>query len=80
MILTFLAYAIAKSDPDDFESTVIYILLTGKGYLVYFVSLFVWYTVILWDENPEQEFVKKGKQQTKDFANAFAERKGRQNG
>jgi hypothetical protein len=76
IIITLLAYASFKSDPIRFNSTYLSRFLTGKGYLVYFSSLLVWYSVILWESMPRDKFVGKQKRRADNFASDYAERRG----
>ena len=78
IIVTLMAYASHKSDPDAFSSTYLSSFLTGRGYLVYILSLLIWYSVILWETLPKDKFVKKQAKQTRDFADDYAKRRGGQ--
>ncbi|MGC1498106.1 MAG: hypothetical protein WA790_20035 [Sulfitobacter sp.] len=75
LILTLLAYGSAKSDPTGFPQTYMALFLTGKGFIVYFASLLIWYSVILWETTPKNRFERAQQEETKDFADAYAARR-----
>jgi hypothetical protein len=75
LILTLLAYGSAKSDPTGFPQTYMALFLTGKGFIVYFASLLIWYSVILWETTPKNRFERTQKAETNDFADAYAARR-----
>ncbi len=75
LILTLLAYGSAKSDPNGFPQTYMALLLTGKGYIVYFASLLIWYSVILWETTPKNRFEKSQKDETTKFSDDYAARR-----
>ncbi len=74
--MTLLAYGSAKSDPEGFPETLMAQLLTNRGWLVYVVSLLIWYCVILWEQDPDFSFERKEKKQANTFADEYAKRKG----
>lgn len=77
LILTLLAYGSAKSDPTGFQQTYLALFLTGKGFIVYFASLLIWYSVILWETTPKNHFERSQKEEAAEFADAYAARRSR---
>lgn len=78
LILTLLAYASEKSDPEGFPSTYLALFLTGKGFILYLASLLIWYSVILWDTAPKTSFEKASKERTNKFSDEYAKRRGQE--
>lgn len=78
VIIALMAYASHKSDPDAFSSTYLSTFLTVRGYLVYILSLLIWYSVVLWVTLPKDKFIKKQEEQTRDFADEYAKRRSGQ--
>jgi hypothetical protein len=76
--VTLLAYGNAKSNPDTFATTLVARALTDKGWMVYIVSLLIWYCVILWEQDPEFSFERQEKKKTSNFADEFAKRKAQE--
>ena len=76
--VTLLAYGNAKSNPDTFSTTLVARALTDKGWMVYLVSLLIWYCVILWEQDPEFSFERQEKKKTTNFADEFAKRKAQE--
>ena len=75
---TLLAYGSAKSDPEGFPKTILAQLMTDRGWMVYLVSLLIWYCVILWEQDPDFSFERKEKKATKIFAEEYVQRKGQE--
>jgi hypothetical protein len=78
LILTLLAYASEKSDPDGFPNTYLALFLTGKGFILYFASLLIWYSVVLWETTPKSPFEKEGKKEAAKFSSDYAKRRGQE--
>lgn len=76
--VTLLAYGNAKSNPDTFSTTLVARALTDKGWMVYLVSLLIWYCVILWEQDPEFSFERQEKKKASNFADEFAKRKAQE--
>lgn len=76
LLLTLLAYASAKSDPAGFSKTYLSLFLTGKGIILYFSSLLIWYSVILWETTPKNKFGQKTRAESDQFSDDFARRRG----
>ena len=75
LIVTLLAYASAKSDPAGFPKTYLALFLTGKGFIVYLVSLLIWYSVILWETTPKNQFERQQKEENNQFSESYAKRR-----
>ncbi len=75
--ITLLAYGSAKSDPDGFSKTLMAGLFTDKGWMVYALSLLIWYCVILWEQDPDFSFERQEKNATQTFAERYAQHKGK---
>lgn len=76
LILTLLAYASSKSDPAGFSQTYLALFLTDKGYIVYVASVLVWYSVILWETSPKNQFGRSQEKEAKNFSDDYAKRRG----
>ena len=74
LLVTLLAYSAYKANPVGFSNTILSEALTGQGFSVYIISLFIWYTVILWETVPKFSLEKEVRSQATDFSNAFRER------
>lgn len=77
LILTLIAYSGANTDSDVFPNTYLAIFLQEKGYILYLVSLLIWYSVILWEKGPPVfSFEAVQKDEAEDFADKLARRRG----
>lgn len=74
--ITLLAYGSAKSDPAGFPNTLVALAMTDRGWLIYVVSLLIWYCVILWEADPNFSFERQMKKKETDFASRYAKSKG----
>lgn len=74
--ITLLAYGSAKSDPSGFSSTLVARALTDKGWMIYIVSILIWYCVILWEADPDFSFERQMKKKETTFASDYAKSKG----
>jgi hypothetical protein len=75
LLITLLAFGIAKANPDEFPKTVMAQLFTDRGWVVYVVSLLFWYCAILIEQDEGVDFEKKAKSESQKFAEAFEKRK-----
>lgn len=75
LLLTLLAYASAKSDPTEFDKTYLALFLTGKGAILYFSSLLIWYSVILWETTPKDRFGQRSRAESDKFSDDYAKRR-----
>lgn len=76
--ITLLSYGSAKADPEGFPETVMAQLLTDRGWMVYIVSLLIWYCVILWEQDPEFSFERKEKKKANNFSENYAKRRSQE--
>ncbi len=76
LFLTLQAYVSAKTAPLEFPKTNLAVLVGNSGFVVYLSSFFIWYSVILWETDPDFSFEKQMKKKETEFAKRYAESKG----
>lgn len=77
LILTLIAYAGASTDSNVFGNTYLAIFLQQKGYILYLVSLLIWFSVILWEKGPPPFSLETAQKTDADnFADMLAKRRG----
>lgn len=74
--ITLLAFGSAKSDSSGFPDTLVAQAMSDRGWLIYLVSLLIWYCVILWEADPNFSFERHMKKKETDFAERYAKSKG----
>lgn len=77
LILTLIAYSGANTDSEVFPNTYLAIFLQQKGYVLYLVSLLIWFSVILWEKGPPSFSLEMAQNADADkFADGLAKRRG----
>ncbi len=77
LILTLIAYSGANTGSDMFPNTYLALFLQQKGYVLYLVSLLIWFSVILWEKGPPPFSLETAqKVDAEDFAVKLAKRRG----
>jgi hypothetical protein len=76
LFLTLQAYVSAKTAPSDFPLTNLAVLVGNSGFVVYLSAFFIWYSVILWETDPDFSFEKQMKKKEAEFAKRYADSKG----
>ncbi len=77
LILTLISYSGANTGSEVFPNTYLAIFLQEKGYILYLVSLMIWFSVILWEKGPPTfslEVAQKADEE--DFSEKLARRRG----
>lgn len=77
LILTLIAYSGANSGSQIFQETYLSIFLQKKGYILYIVSLMIWFSIILWEKGPPPFSLETAqKNEAGSFATKLAKRRG----
>lgn len=77
LILTLIAYSGANTDSAVFPNTYLALFLQQRGYLLYLVSLLIWFSVILWERGPPPFSLETAQNTDADnFADNLAKRRG----
>lgn len=77
LILTLIAYSGSNTDSEVFPNTYLALFLQQKGYVLYLVSLLIWFSVILWENGPPPFSLETAQNAEADkFADRLAKRRG----
>lgn len=77
LILTLIAYSGANTGSDVFQNTYLALFLQQKGYVLYLVSLLIWFSIILWEKGPPPFSLETAQNTEADnFADKLAKRRG----
>lgn len=76
LILTLIAYSGANTGSQVFPNTYLAIFLQQRGYILYLVSLLIWFSVILWEKGPPPFSLESAQNTEADnFADKLAKRR-----
>jgi hypothetical protein len=80
LVVTALSFAAARND--QFHSTFLFIFLGPQSFIIYALSLGIWYASVLADTPPNMDFAELTRNQTKRFTDQFKDRirRGAQDG